>query len=430
MRWVKGYDRQNRLYLPPVETGGSLPHEIMEAFKKEGMHEEPPATSKYDLTTVTDIALEGSTASIIDKMGKDLINLRVPELHSSPHPSSTALIPQIVSTSLLSNATVGSILSELQLEGLDSSPVAACIARYLGIDISPEAAMADMRRGVAVIVYGPQHSGKTTQAYKLATLYNAPVININELIINVISNASTPAGCKARTLCMEATKEAMEAEAAAALAEQTETPVASKASLARKMSRVPGATKEHLLREVLEPEKAPRPKPFPVQPLLESDYAVPDECLFPMKLPEEIILEVLSDRLLHTDCRKGVVFDGLQCQFTSDELMSGALVLKALDNRKHIYFVDLELNFDGVKMRVEDMEKEKQKKLGNVTITFNNNVNCSSSSEEEIKAKEAVEENIQALLDMSEDEYEALTPQKQREIDAIRDQRYREKREK
>ena len=53
-----------------------------------------------------------------------------------------------------------------------------------------------------------------------------------------------------------------------------------------------------------------------------------------------------------------------------------------------------------------------------------------SFSEEEIKAKEAEEENIQALLDMSEDEYEALTPQKQREIDVIRDQRYREKREK
>lgn len=371
MRWVKGYDRQNRLYLPPVETGGSLPHEIMEAFKKEGMHEEPAATSKYDLTTVTDIAVEGSTASIIDKMEKDLVNLRVPELRSSPHSSSIALIPQIVSTSLLSNATVGSILSEIQLKEFDSSPVVACIARYLGIDISPEAAIAEMRRGVALIVYGPQHSGKTTQAHKLATLYNAPVININELIIDAISNASTPAGCKARTLCMEATKEAIEVEAASALAEQTEMPAASKGNLARRISRVPGASKEQP-KEILEPKMIPRPKLFPVQPLLESDYAVPDEHLLPMKLPEEIILDILSDRLLHTDCRKGVVFDGLQCQFTSDELMSGALVLKALHNRKHIYFIDLELNYDSVKMRVEEMEKEKQRKLGNVVITFTN----------------------------------------------------------
>lgn len=378
MRWVKGYDRQNRLYLPPVETGGSLPHEIMEAFKKEGMHEEPAAaTSKYDLTTVTDIAVEGSTASIIDKMGKDLVNLRVPELRSSPHPSSVALMPQIVSTSLLSNATVGSILSELQLEELESSPVAACIARYLGIDISPETAIAEMRRGIALIIYGPQHSGKTTQAHELATLYNVPVININELIIEAISNASTPAGCKARTLCIEATKETIESEAATALAEQTETPAASKPNVARKMSRAPGASKEQP-KEVLEPKKTPRPKLFPVQPLLESDYAVPDECLLPMKFPEEIILDILSDRLLHTDCRKGVIFDGLQCQFTSDELMSGALVLKALHNRKHIYFIDLEMNYDGVKMRVDEMEKEKQRKLGNVVITFSNIVNCSS----------------------------------------------------
>ena len=48
-------------------------------------------------------------------------------------------------------------------------------------------------------------------------------------------------------------------------------------------------------------------------------------------------------------------------------------------------------------------------------------------AEEEEILKLEEEEKIQALLDISEDEYEGLSPKKQREIDSIRQQRYLEK---
>lgn len=50
--------------------------------------------------------------------------------------------------------------------------------------------------------------------------------------------------------------------------------------------------------------------------------------------------------------------------------------------------------------------------------------------DEEIKQKRLEKERIDALLDMSEDEYEALPAHKRKEIDSIRHQRYMEKRRK
>ena len=51
-------------------------------------------------------------------------------------------------------------------------------------------------------------------------------------------------------------------------------------------------------------------------------------------------------------------------------------------------------------------------------------------TEEEQRLKLEEEERIQALLDMSEDEYEGLSSTRQREIDTIRQQRYLEKKRK
>lgn len=47
--------------------------------------------------------------------------------------------------------------------------------------------------------------------------------------------------------------------------------------------------------------------------------------------------------------------------------------------------------------------------------------------EEEKLLEQAEEERIQTLLDISEDEYEAMDPDQQREIDIIRQQRYLER---
>ena len=359
LRWVKGYDKKNRLYLPPIETGKGLPYEIMEAYRKEKLVN---LASSHELLEPPDIAVEGSNTSVTDKTTSQGDSEQKPAEIKSPYISSAALIPHEESITMLSNATVGSILSELHVEGLNASPVAACIARYLGIDVSPEAALAEARRGIVFVLYGPPHCGKTTQSQKLSQLYAIPVLTIDGLVIDAISSASTPAGVKARLQCMEVTHEIREMEAEV-VAQNIETPIASKASIGaqRRGSRLIGSGKDPA--SFVDAKKELH-KSFNVLPLSESEYSVPDGVLFAAKLSEEDVIEIVSDRLMGTDCRKGMVFDGLQSMFTSDQLMSCAVLLKAFSNRKNIYFVDLEIDMDNVKSRVLEIEKEKQRQLG------------------------------------------------------------------
>ena len=47
---------------------------------------------------------------------------------------------------------------------LEVTPAAAAIARYLGIDLSPEGKAARYKKGLNVIITGPPLSGKSFQA--------------------------------------------------------------------------------------------------------------------------------------------------------------------------------------------------------------------------------------------------------------------------
>lgn len=114
----------------------------------------------------------------------------------------------------------------------------------------------------------------------------------------------------------------------------------------------------------MEPFRKEPPKPFKVSLLLDTEYAVNDGILYTTYLPEEVIVDILGERLLQSDCRKGLIFDGLESMFTPDELVSTALLLKAFQNRKHIYFIELELDLEGARGRIVEMENEKKKMQG------------------------------------------------------------------
>lgn len=64
-----------------------------------------------------------------------------------------------------------------------------------------------------------------------------------------------------------------------------------------------------------------------------------------------------------------------------------------------------------------------------ISIVFIN-IFCFIYIEEKLRLEQEEERRIQALLDMNEDDYEALPYKKQKEIDKIRHQRYLEKKEK
>jgi hypothetical protein len=75
----------------------------------------------------------------------------------------------------------------------------------------------------------------------------------------------------------------------------------------------------------------------------------PDEEYFSTTLPEDLLVELVSDRLQDmSDCQKGVVFDGLVSLFTTSETIAANILLRAINNRKYIYNVLCKYDFDAL----------------------------------------------------------------------------------
>ena len=126
----------------------------------------------------------------------------------------------------------------------------------------------------------------------------------------------------------------------------------------------------------------------------------------PTMLPEEVIVEILSQRLQHTDCKVGVVFDGVNSCFTTSAASSMLLVLPVFNSCKFIYFDHMGMELEAIKAWQEVSALEKQRK-----------------GEEEL-ARKAVElceqESIATLLELDKDDYEALSEAEKQEIEARR----------
>ena len=410
---MKGYDSLNRLFLPPTSPGDTLPSELMEAFDREQQQQK----TRTELVSETNVFAESGVS-----MEARSSHAKLPSLHQlaafehkTPQPSSTALISHpelsiIESISALTQATGGGGNGASSHGDLELSPVAMSIARHLGIDLSPEAAEADNRRGLAVILHGPQSSGRSTQARILGERYGSAVIAVDQVLIDAISNASTPAGCKAREYCIQM-EEAKAAEVVETAQQQQALAAHSKKQIAKESSKE--KDKETQPNE-LQPSPVPR-KLFQVQPLPETQYAVPNGRMMPVALPEELIVEMLSDRLQHSDCRKGVIVDGLESDFTPGLHVTTALILRALNNRKSIYVVLLEMELQAIVEREERIERERIRKILEI-------------ENQKIEQEKLEQQKIEALLNMDEDEYECLSPEQQWEIDQKRLERKKERR--
>ena len=434
---MKGYDRQGRLLLPPPTPGGSLPPEITQAYHRE-QSLKAVATSVANKTT-TEESVPGSDANVIggapsavsmeqNQQQRTLshIKLSTSELpqnqlgsmvgvgtyeSKTPQPSMTALLshPELSVIGSLSVLTDGVSLSHPDIE---VSPVYAAIARHLGIDLSPEALEAENRRGIAVIVHGPPSSGRSTQAKILGGIFKGAVLALDNVLIDAISSASTPAGCKARECCIQAAQ--AKAETAQAAAEMADVP-SSHSNTAKKQPSLKEKEKEKEKEVASSPSQPEPPKPFSVLPLNESQYAIPEGTMLPTVLPEELIAEILSDRLQFADCLKGIIFDGIESHFTSSTSISAGLILRAFNNRKHIYFVSFDMELDDIKSRLKQIELARLQEI---------------MEEERLKREEQEREEarIEAELNMDEDEYEALSVEKQQEIEQHRLKRKQERR--
>ena len=376
LRWLKSYDKQQRLFLPPAELGGAstLPPEIVEAYKKaqeqskasvqQEHTEELPLKGEQQIVS----GMEATSKSAALLTGQPLAEALTQKSTAGKSTSSAPLTRDMMSscTSVISHFSGGMHSSSADLEfwasQVETSPVAACLTRYLGIDLKQEIAMAELRKGIVFVLCGSPLSGKTTQAHNLAQIYGAVVVSVDELIINVISSASTPAGCRAREVCMEARNKPKVPSVDLKAGFQGAGASRRGRNLVSKVCQSVGSGNKELSYDAL----TDPPTPFIVQTLDNSQCAVPDGSLLPIVLPEDIVVEIISDRLQLPDCQKGVVFDGLDSQFTLNQHMTAALLLKAFQSRMHIYFINIHMSECEILQRVVNAEVENQRIIGRI----------------------------------------------------------------
>ena len=328
LRATQGYDIYNTLLLPPRSAGDPLPPEIVDEYAQE---------RKGETDELKEEAEEKSSR---------------PDSAESRDATNAASAMELA----LGESTV-------EVGELEFTPVARAIARYLGIDYSPEGKAALMRRGVAVIVHGPSLSGKTTQATALATAYCAALLKVDDVLNDAIVAGSTTAALQAKEICRESAQQAKAAEEADAFV------AGANADLA-KSRRTSQSSGKFLLPNVVGEAAVASTSSMsatsktsiqidiqPSAPVGDSTDADADEQILPTVLPEELIVEILDQRMQQADCSRGVIIDGLESQFTSGLVSTASIVLRAFENRKWIFFVQLNVSLNRTLERQEAKQK-------------------------------------------------------------------------
>ena len=76
-----------------------------------------------------------------------------------------------------------------------------------------------------------------------------------------------------------------------------------------------------------------------------------------------LVIILLFHLLLYlqlNDCHRGVVFDGLETLFAQNQSVAASAILKALNNRRFIFFITLKLDYN----RLKEQEKKDQEERG------------------------------------------------------------------
>ena len=338
--------------------------------------------------------MEGSAAEIDPKLPSSSANLLVQGLldRRTPDLSTTALlsVPELGIIESVTGLTNDDIegFSQINVDGIDIPPVAAAVARHIGINLSPEGAKNELRKGIAFVVDGPPMSGRTSLARALAKKYKAVLINVDELLKVLISKAETPEGRKLRQLCIDAEREQQA---------QEEAPSATTTHTTGKRVSTKDIKDKEGKDSVPKPEEAHQPvAPFPVLPLPDTDLAVPESSLNPAPLPKEMIVQILENRLQQHDCRHGVVFDGMESVFTSCLSSALKIILEVIHNRKHVYVAKIEMELSEIKERRFRLEKEAEMR---------------AKEEQRLREEKEKEEEERAKREMEidEEEYDTLS---------------------
>lgn len=103
-------------------------------------------------------------------------------------------------------------------------------------------------------------------------------------------------------------------------------------------------------------------------------------------LPDDLLIQILAERIQLSDCFRGVVIDGLDTLFARNAPSALLCLLKAIGSREHIYVINMSQDY--VAMKAQEKAKKEQ---------------------EENKRKEALAKEKERLRTLDEEEYDALT---------------------
>ncbi|XP_054435188.1 hydrocephalus-inducing protein homolog [Pteronotus mesoamericanus] len=432
LRTLKGYDSYNTLLLPPRIPGEKLPPEVYEYFKEIKQSKEEQMKAKYLETLAQenedeDMPLldQGASTSlkrasishgisVLSDLGEQ--NEFKTNLYEEDDEDSLEKImfqtDKIQSTDSHSSEDVGEV---------ENNPVSKAIARYLGLDISAEGNIAKNQKGIAIIIHGTPLSGKSATAVSIAKYYNVACLNIDSIVLEAISDSTIP-GLRARELCIRAAieqsiKEGEESaqeiasnqiaigqvqlstealgkltsESALVIPEiKSAKPVRGSVLVVKSKaeSHGSGSQKQHHQHSSETPQVSSSPLPSGPTPrrLSVSPSIAGDTGLLSCVLPEELLTQILSERIQLSDCYRGVVFDGLETLFARNAAIALLCLLKAIGNREHIYVLNMAQDY--IAMKAQEKAKREQ---------------------EEDKHREMLEKEKERLQNMDEEEYDALT---------------------
>ncbi|CAM4581517.1 unnamed protein product [Leuciscus chuanchicus] len=349
LRMIKGYDAQSVLLLPPRSPGETLPPELLDYYKEYSSqtNQESEEGLAEDDKEETAEPSEGETLG-----GKGL--------------------------------TKDNISAETAVGDLEYDPVSRAIARHMGIDLSPEGKAALNRRGIAIIVHGAPLSGKTRTAVTLAKHYGAACLSVDEVVQEAVSSGNGSAALRARELCAKVAmvysqKEVEEAatdmmappgqgtgalsvEAVAkhtAEGSQTSGPkVPPSSASTRNKTNITGHSQKN-------DSYGPAASVTDGQASRHLSVSQNEElALINCLLPDDVLEEILSERLQLSDCQRGVVIDGLETLYSSSLSNTLQIILKAFNNRRHIYVMDLFNSYSAFKIReLEKFEQEQVERI-------------------------------------------------------------------
>ncbi|KAM4614098.1 hydrocephalus-inducing protein homolog [Discoglossus pictus] len=437
LRMLKGYDEQNSLLLPPRLPGEKLPTEIVEYYEEQ-------KRLKEDVNRTRVIGDKKDPESDLGEI-KELSGLGETQEHSSTQhiPSNSSHDKKSGDTNegsgkggesgeKVSSESFSKPVGELQVD-----PVSQLLAKNMGFDPIGESLESRNCKGISIVMYGAPLSGKSSAAVALAKHYSIACLTIDSVVLEAISDGNSRPGQKARLLCAKAAVEhaqrvsdeadvvhpalSMEAlakhtaeggQAAGTKSSPPSNVSRGKATGKGKESRAGSKADSHTVsggkpdihvvpgsKPVCDTSGSPSGRTsLPGGPIPQRlSVSEGEHGLMSCVLPEDLLQEILKERLQLSDCFNGVIFDGLETLFAQNVMSTLRSLLIALNNRKHIYFINLWQDYEILKTREEARRQQEE--------------------QEQLHAQ--MQESIY-MKEMDEEEYDNLPANERARIDELR----------